>query len=86
MADILPCPFCGNNPRLVEPHQSDRSIDGDTDEEEWLSFIECDCLDMFFVKGSACSQEDARTLVIAAWNRRPSQPLKSTAEEPDNAR
>jgi Lar family restriction alleviation protein len=68
--ELKPCPFCGCAPRIVEPHESDRSIEGETDDEEWLSFIECDCVDMFFVKGSATSQDEARQSVIDAWNRR----------------
>lgn len=69
--ELKPCPFCDGAPRIVEPHQSDRSIEGETDDEEWLSFIECDCVDMFFVKGSATSQDEARQSVVTAWNRRP---------------
>lgn len=71
---LLPCPFCGGNPRIVEPHESGRSLDGETDEEEWLSFVECDCVDMFFVKGSSTSQDEARSAVVGAWNRRDFSP------------
>lgn len=78
---LKPCPFCGDEPRVVEPHQSDRSIEGETDDEEWLSFVECDCVDMFFVKGSATSQDDARRSVIAAWNRRTTTPKAETGKE-----
>lgn len=85
-SDLSSCPFCGNHPRLVEPHQSDRSIEGETDDEEWLSFVECDCVDMFFVKGSASSQEEARAAVISAWNRRSPKFPSLTSQENDNAR
>src|SRR6478736_4922568 len=70
VTELKHCPFCGNTPRLVDPHESERSIEGETDNEEWLSFVECDCVDMFFVKGSATSQEEAKKSVVEAWNNR----------------
>jgi len=81
VTELKHCPFCGNTPRLVDPHESERSIEGETDNEEWLSFVECDCVDMFFVKGSATSQEEAKKSVVEAWNNRAADrtgpPLKS---------
>lgn len=74
--DLESCPFCGNSPRIVEPHQSEKSLRGETDDEEWLSFVECDCVDMFFVKGSASSQEEARKSVVMAWNKRTPTPTR----------
>lgn len=79
MSDILlGCPFCGNTPRLIEPHESSASLRGESENEEWLSFVECECVDMFFVKGSGTSQVEARSMVTSAWNRRPS---KTTAAQ-----
>ena len=57
MAELKPCPFCGNKPRLIE-----KDPFGQFRKELNVFGVYCDCGAVIW----KCSEEDARE----AWNRR----------------